>query len=128
MTLSSFLPQDTRAIELTSAFALILTSIFFLLGANVSPWMLAVHPKEFWVIVLGAFGVVQLIGIVRDSFGAEVVRTIVSWVAGMFWVWLSLEDVLMVVRASEFAAMALGLSNFYAFVINLSLLLREKWR
>jgi hypothetical protein len=53
--------------------------------------MLAVHPKEFWVIVLGAFGVVQLIGIVRDSVGAEVVRTIVSWVAGMFWVWLSLE-------------------------------------
>ena len=127
MNLSTFLPQDTRAIEFISAFALLLTSMFIMFGAPISPWMLELHSREFWVMVLASFGIVQLIGVVRDSFSAEVIRAIVTWLVGMFWVWLSLEYLIDTVRATEVAALILGVSNFYAFVLNLSLLMRSKW-
>ena len=67
MNISTLLPQDTRAIELVSAFALITTSVIVALGAPMSPWMLDIHSRSFWVMILGSFGTIQLIGIVRDS-------------------------------------------------------------
>lgn len=127
MNLSTFLPQDTRAIELVSAFALLLTCLVIALGAPMSQWMLEIHSRGFWVMVLGAFGAIQLIGVVRDSISAEVVRAIVTWLVGMFWVWVSLEYLIDKVRVTEIASFILGVSNFYAFTVNLSLLMRSKW-
>ncbi len=128
MNLSALLPTDTRTIELASAFSLVLTSITLLLGAPASAWMLEIHAREFWVIVLSAFGVLQLIGVVHNTYSAEVVRVIVTWVVGAFWVWISFEYMIEVVRPTEVSAFLLGVSNLYAFVINLNLLVRGKWK
>ena len=127
MNISTLLPRDTRAIELVSAFALITTSVIIALGAPMSPWMLDIHSRSFWVMILGSFGTIQLIGIVRESVSAEVVRAIVTWLVGMFWVWVSLEYLVDIVRVTEIASFILGVSNFYAFTINFSLLLWSKW-
>lgn len=121
------MPTDTRAAELVSAFALLLTSICLLLGAPASPWMLEIHAREFWVIMLAAFGAMQLIGILRNTYSAQALRAIITWVAGMFWVWLSFEYMLDSVRPTEVLSFMLGVANFYAFIVNLNLLARGKW-
>ena len=128
MKISTILPRDTRAIELISAFALMTTSVVVAFGAPMSPWMLDIHSRSFWVMILGSFGTIQLIGIVRDSISAEIVRAIVTWLAGMFWIWVSLEYLVDKVRVTEIASFILGVSNFYAFTINFSLLLWSKWK
>lgn len=128
MNFTALLPTDTRTIELVSAFALIMTSVTLLLGAPASTWMLEIHAREFWVIILASFGFLQFIGVVHTTYSAEVVRAIVTWIVGAFWVWISGEYMLDRVRPTEVAAFLLGVSNLYAFVINLNLLVRGKWK
>lgn len=127
MNFSVLLPADTRAVELVSAFALLLTSIFLFFGAPASAWMLGIHAREFWVVLLASFGAMQLIGIIKNTYSAQALRAIVTWMAGMFWVWLSFEYMLDAVRPTEVLSLILGVSNFYAFIINLNLLVRGKW-
>lgn len=128
MKISTILPRDTRAIELVSAFALITTSVVVAFGAPLSSWLLDIQSRGFWIMILGSFGIIQLIGIVRDSISAEIVRAIVTWLVGMFWIWVSLEYLVDKVRVTEIASFILGVSNFYAFTINFSLLLWSKWK
>lgn len=121
--LRKFFPQDTRVVELASAFSL-LCVCFLMMFSNIYHSFLG-HPPEFWAVVTLIFGSLQLIGVIGNG-GLHVLRTITSWVCGGFWVWLGLEAFKTPLDPQDFSALFLGLGNWYAFLLNIDFA-RKQW-
>lgn len=126
MKSSSFFPQDTRTSEFISAISLIIFSICCINRSHVNidiiP-LLKFHVVQFWVVITAVLGFIQLISVGLYP-RTEILRIISSWVAGSFWVWISLTSYK--VDPSDIGVFVLGMANLYAFSVN-SLLLRKTW-
>lgn len=118
------LPQDTRSAELTSAFAMIALSIAMQLSVDPTSNMRALHPVEFWITTSFIFGSLQLYSIIRHQY-EKPVRLVTSWFAGLFWVWVSISAGLN--NPGDVATLALGISNWISFLINI-MILSESWK
>lgn len=126
INLKNLLPNDTRTAEIISAIALIASAIilssdptyFKLYSWYIKP------PREIISLVLLILGATHLISILAaDSL--HYVRTINCWLTGSFWVWLSVSAIGSrvggtYIETSDVLSFALGLSNFYAFIILIS--------
>ena len=128
MKASSFFPQDTRSTEFVSAFALMIFSLvcvnssFFSLDIST---LIKLHSLEFWVLLTGILGGLQFFALALYP-RAEILRIILSWTNGSFWVWMSLNSSAVHIDPSTFSSFFLGLVNLYAFCIN-AMLLRKTW-
>lgn len=121
------LPQDTRIAELISGFSLILMSVLMMF-ANIQPTdaMVRFHEAHFWFILSGVFGGLQIFSlIVNDKL--EQLRFVLAWVTGTFWSWVAMDSIANGVNPTDIAGLVLGISNLYAFVINL-LLVKQSWK
>lgn len=116
--IKNLLPQDTRSVEFPSAVGLILCSImlFFNLIPNV-------YHIGFWCVVTLFLGVVYIASLLHYP-KLDFYRPFLSWIAGTFWVWLSLSQPLSVTAIPVFF---LGISNIVAFLIN-TVILSETWK
>jgi hypothetical protein len=118
-----FFPQDSRVVELASAGSLIFMGISLMVVGERSPFLH--HPEEFWVVLSLIFGFLQLIGVAGKG-SLHILRTIAGWVCGSFWVWVGLQSFVDGVHPADFSTLFLGLSNWYAFILNIDFL-RLKW-
>lgn len=119
----NLLPQDTRSVEITSAWSLIMLSLFLVLSSESTEAMESLHPVEFWSTVTCIFGSLHLYSLVRIS-KEEPVRVVTSWVSGSFWIWLSLSGGLN--NPGDIATLILGVGCMTAFLIN-TVILSESW-
>ena len=117
------LPRDTRSVEFTSAWSLILLSLFLVLSSESTEAMESLHPVEFWATVTCIFGSLHLYSLIRLT-KEEPVRVVVSWVSGSFWIWLSLYGGLN--NPGDIATLFLGVGCMTAFLIN-TVILSESW-
>ena len=130
MKLSAFFPQDTRTTEFASAFALVSLSlmcfhaVFYESSLNISA-LIAHHQIPFWVLITAVLGGLQMLAVVLYP-KTEVLRVILAWVNGSFWIWLSLTISPIRLDPSDIGTFFLGMTNLYAFCIN-ALLLRKTW-
>lgn len=118
----NLLPQDTRAVELPSAVGLLLTGLALLFSIIVDQSLLDIHPVEFWILFTFLVGSLQFYALL-DFPKLEALRTVICWISGSFWIWVSFNSN---IDISALAAFSLGFSNIMAFIIN-TVLLREKW-
>ncbi len=121
--LRKFFPQDTRAVELVSAFSLFGVCILMMFS-NVYHSFFG-HPPEFWVVITLIFGALQLIGVIGHS-NLHTLRTVTSWLCGGFWLWLGLEAFRGTLNPQDFSALFLGIGNWYAFLLNIDFM-RKQW-
>lgn len=127
MNLLHLLPQDTRIVELTSGFALLLFGIVSAItGSGISIAMIDYNYVQYWVILGIVFGVLQVASIVLCT-SMEHVRFVLAWFTGSFWVWSSTEMLHHVITPSAIGALVLGVMNLYAFVVNL-VLAKQSWK
>jgi len=120
--IKNMLPQDSRAVEIASAWAMIVMSFGMGLKLVDSSVLNTAHSAHFWITCLALLGLLQFWSLVLHP-SAEVLRCLLAWVAGTFWVWLSLADGPPV--PADFPAFTMGIGNLYAFVININLLRRH---
>lgn len=121
MKLSRLLPQDTRMAELASGWALLLSAGAMFFGYSFPKELLILHELRFWIVVYAMIGFLQIWSIIDD--GTEALRCVISWVAGSFWVWVIFKHGRW--DPDDFAAMTIAFGNFYAFILNASLLRRD---
>jgi multisubunit Na+/H+ antiporter MnhB subunit len=126
MNFISLLPRDTRTAELASAGALILSSLLFFVGFGAEGRVADLKGTEFWVIITLCFGILQILAILEEHL--EHLRAIVAWIAGSFWIWSALDTLTFQVQSTEVAAFMLGITNFYAFVINAMMVKNQLWK
>ena len=125
MKLSNLLPRDPRVVELCSAGALILSGLSILLGGELSEIMKQVRPSQFWGAFLLYIGVIQLWALAwHPKF--ELSRIAIALVAGAFWVWMGMADLLIHNHADDWGALFLGVGNLYSFMVGF-LYQRSKW-
>lgn len=117
------LPQDTRSVEITSAWSLIVLSFFLIVSTESTDSMDALHPVEFWATVTCIFGSLHLYSLVRLT-KEEPVRLVASWLSGTFWIWLGLTSGLN--TPGDIATLILGVGCMTAFLIN-TMILSESW-
>lgn len=86
----------------------------------------SVEQNAFLCIVAIVFGILQLssIALCRTM---EHLRFILAWISGSFWIWVATADISHTVTAAEIATIMLGVTNLYAFIINL-LLVKQSWK
>lgn len=125
--IKQLLPADTRPVELISGFSLFVMAILIVTtGTMFFPEHLQdFHQWQFWGIVSGLFGLLQVFAVAMDDM--EALRSVTSWFTGIYWLWSGLiqlfgpnghfDDVVIIV---------LGASCMYAFIINL-LFSKTKW-
>jgi len=116
-------PQDTRVAELASCMALALLLLTILVSG--SPILMeSSKPCIHWEWAITSLLILQLIGLLAYP-KQELLRTIMCWVNGSFWVWVGLSSL-----STDHVAiglLTLGLTNLYAFVVNVSML-RFTWK
>lgn len=118
----NLLPQGTRTIELCSGYALILTSFLMCLSAiPIIPELLILENSSMWVAITGIFGFIQVYSIYATP-KLDILRCIMSWVAGCFWIWVAAISFHTTYEIEDIATLLLGISNLYGFVINFNLL------
>lgn len=120
MTVINLFPRDNRSVELASAVGLLLLA----LNIYLHPEALASMPRqglEYWVPSCFFLGALQF-GSLMAYPHTELLRAILSWINGLFWIWLALS-----VSGLAVAAIMLGATNLYAFVINVNML-RTAWK
>lgn len=121
--LRQLLPQDTRLLEITCAWALIFA------GLSLQNWpapMLEQSPVEGWRLALLSFGAIKLVSLVGFS-GADMVRTPIAFMSGLFWVWVALYYIQSgPVQITHLAALFMGFGNFVAFFVGM-LQLGSRW-
>lgn len=117
------LPRDTRSVEFTSAWSLILLSLFLVLSSESTEAMESLHPVEFWATTTCIFGSLHLYSLVRLS-KEEPVRLVTSWLSGTFWIWVGLSNGLN--TPGDIATLILGVGCMAAFLIN-TMILSESW-
>ena len=118
----NLLPQDTRAVEFPSAVALLLAGCLMTAGLIFDHPLIDIHPIPFWILFSMIVGGLQFYALVEHP-NSELLRTVMCWISGSFWIWASLATELDVASLATFA---LGFSNIMAFIIN-TVLLGEKW-
>jgi hypothetical protein len=118
------LPQDTRSVELTSAFSLLILSLFLMTSSSATTEaMESLHPVEFWATVTCIFGSLHLYSLIRLN-KEEPVRLVISWASGTFWIWLGLSSGLN--NPGDIVTLILGVGCMTAFLINTTIL-SESW-
>jgi hypothetical protein len=117
------LPQDTRSVELTSAFSLLILSLFLMTSSATTEAMESLHPVEFWATVTCIFGSLHLYSLIRLN-KEEPVRLVISWASGTFWIWLGLSSGLN--NPGDIVTLILGVGCMSAFLIN-TMILSESW-
>jgi hypothetical protein len=123
----SLLPQDTRIAEVLSGLALVFVGVGLMIPGNgmISPSITA-PVAAFWALITLAFGALQLSAIAMCK-AMEHLRFILAWISGSFWIWVATSNISYTVTASEVATIVLGITNLYAFIINL-LLVKQSWK
>lgn len=112
----NLLPQDTRVIEIASALSMFALCFSLVIG-GMNHSILEFQTREFWSMVLFSFGALQLWSIIVYP-KAELLRCIVAWITGGFWVWVGL--------SGDMTTFFIGIGNLYSFIINFNLL-RRAW-
>jgi len=114
-------PQDTRIVEIVSALALLFLSVIFPFTSCSDIPLFLYETKEFWMVVIFSVGFLQFTSLVLYP-RLELLRCIMSWINGSFWVWISLSTTFYTVAPNDIAVFLLGLTNLYGFIININLL------
>lgn len=110
--ISRWLPADTRTVELSSCLALLFTARAALGDAiTVS----TDHPGVVWAVMLAALALLQCVGAVREL---GPLRVLASFVSGLWWIWSGLASDGLHTQPGDFAAVALGVSLMYSFVLH----------
>jgi hypothetical protein len=117
------LPQDTRSVELTSAFSLLILSLFLMTSSATTEAMESLHPVEFWATVTCIFGSLHLYSLIRLN-KEEPVRLVISWASGTFWIWLGLSSGLN--NPGDIVTLILGVGCMITFLIN-TMILSKSW-
>jgi len=120
MTLRNLLTADTRATEITSGISLVIIAIVIMCtGKQFFPvHLINFHAWQFWGIVSGVFGALQLTAIMLEE--SEHVRAVTSWIAGTYWLWSGSYQIFSGTgQFYDIVLIILGISCMYAFVINL---------
>ena len=117
------LPQDTRSVEITSAWSLLMLSLFLMTSSATTESMESLHPIEFWATVTCIFGSLHLYSLIRLN-KEEPVRLVISWVSGTFWIWLGLSSGLN--NPGDIVTLILGVGCMSAFLIN-TMILSKSW-
>lgn len=121
----NLLPQGTRTVELCSAYSLIIVGVLIFSGLMPPIHELYTLDYDFtWVGVFISFGVLQLISIFTYP-KLEILRTLLSWMAGCIWIWLGVVSQDGILHPEDIAAVLLGLGNLYGFIINFNLIHRS---
>ena len=124
--IKNMLPQDSRTVEIASAWAMMMMSVGIGAHIVVVDTLMTAHNIPFWVTCLALIGMLQFWSLVIHP-SAEVLRCILAWVSGIFWIWLSFADGKP--SPADFSTFTLGIGNLYGFVININMLRREPiWR
>lgn len=121
MTLINLLPRDNRSAELASAGALLLLALHIGFYDDLHVRLSSLHGMHFWVLIFSALGLAQLVSLLAYP-NTEILRALLSWVNGLLWIWLSLST-----YSAAGPAIMLGVTNLYAFVVNVNLL-RTTWK
>jgi len=116
------MPRDTRAVELASAFALLAAGVQFM-GGEAPAALLAHHPAMAWGVMTLVMGALQLAGVAAQG-RLEVLRSLMAWACGLWWVYLGLSDGHL--RPDDWPALTVGLGNLYAFAITINLYLEGR--
>jgi len=120
-------PQDTRIVELVSGVAMTFVGFAMLVsGSGITEQLQDLGARHFWVLLTIIFGTLQVAAIITYR-RAEHLRFILAWAAGSFWLWLSMEHLTAGFSPTEVVTFLVGISNLYAFVINL-LLVKQSWK
>lgn len=118
----NLLPQGTRTVELCSAYALIFSGILMLTGViPIVKELLILDTNATWGLLIIIFGIMQVYAILEEP-RLEVLRTLLSWVAGCFWLWIGVICPDRSFSAEDIATIFLGVGNLYGFIINFNLI------
>lgn len=113
MTWRNLLPQDTRSVELASAGATVAFAMLLSLDGVSAEMMLSLRPSEFWAVVLGCLGFMQLLSLVVYP-RLEVARMWTAWAGSCFWLWVGVGEHM---TGGSILCVVVAGSNFYAFVL-----------
>jgi hypothetical protein len=116
----NLIPQDTRSIELCSAFSLIAISLWLTFTKSLPVEYLELDPISFWTFIAFIIGSSQLIGLWKYPL-QEPIRISISWCAGTFWIWIALHTGGINIPG-DIASLFIGVSNLLAFVINTAII------
>ena len=118
-------PQDTRIIELVSAWSLLFIAVSLMFSGTVTESMAQLHPPGFWSVLLMILGFLQFFSLIVYPH-TEALRIVMSLTNGSFWVWVFLSSS-QCDAFTAWLALCTGLSNLYSFSIGF-LLQRAAWR
>lgn len=121
----NFLPESSRVTEIYSSIGIIILAICMGWPGFDLGQLVVLEPIVTWQVVLLIFGTLQLYSLLHYP-KIEFLRIILSWVSGCFWIWVGVSSVTHV-SAEDIAAVVLGISNLYGFIIN-SNTLRIQWK
>jgi hypothetical protein len=124
MKYNNLFPQDTRMAELASAWAMMIVGISSGLGLIVNTDMVAIQSMPFWSVCITILGCLQFVSLWCYP-RIEVLRISCSWASASFWMWLFLSS-LSSTTPEDIASLALSITNYYAFIININLR-QHKW-
>ena len=117
MKLRKFLPQDVSVLNVINLGVSLLLILDLLVLPNVSP-LTKFMGAQFWVIILLVVSLTNAFEIQLNRLTPLIV--IIQWGYGLFFTWIAMSGY--GISVSNSAMLVLGLSNFYAFTINASLL------
>ena len=118
----NLLPQGTRVVELCSAYSLITIGILNLQGTLLPiPELANIDHPLTWALVLLMLGSLQLLSIFNYP-KLEILRTILAWASGCFWVWVGITTPEGMFSAEDICVIFLGVCNLYGFIINFNLI------
>lgn len=123
----SLLPQDTRIAELLSGFAMVLVGMGLMVtGNSLIGTITTIQENAFWCLITIAFGSLQVftLALYRKM---EHLRFVLAWISGSFWIWVSSANFANGVHAPDIVTLMLGITNLYAFIVNL-LLVKQSWK
>jgi hypothetical protein len=117
------IPRDTRLVEFASGWAMLLAAL--MLPNDAIYRDLVMHsPEPGWIAFLGVAGLLHLVAVYLFE-QADMLRAVLSFVGGMFWMWVGMLG-MVEPSLSGFSAFALGVGCFMAFVVN-GLSVRTSW-
>jgi hypothetical protein len=114
----SFLPDDTRSVELVSGCSLLLCLAISALITYLNPSIGSSGTLTHYnILAIGWFGLIQIF--VCTTAHMRSIRAIVNWVTGSYWIWVGSHE-LMINPPALLGALSviLGMSCLYAFVVN----------
>lgn len=122
----NFFPRDTRVIETVAGFSSLWAGLGVLLLNVPLPAVLEqAHNRVFWGIILSMIGSLQIASSTMfcDNYP---MRAILTWITGLWFVWVSLSMLTPTIELTFFTIFSVGIYNLYAFLINF-LTVAKKW-